>query len=158
MAHGGSQLTIQSADFDKIRKETGQETVDFLTRLWYILNDETRLRRQGDRINASRIRGGLVTDAPTTQQDDYDAGSGTLFVYFNGSTPFTLTGIRNGQAGRRLVIHNGGSATVTIADDSASSATTNRILTSTGGNKSLTTDKTITLNYLDSRWREDSPI
>lgn len=149
---------IQSADFDKIKKESGPETVDFLTRLWYILNDEIRLRRQGDRINEKRIRGGLTTDAPTSQQDDYDPGSDTLFVYFNGSTNFTLTGIRNGQAGRRLVIHNGGSATITIADDSASSAVTNRILTSTGANRSLTTDKTITLNYIDSRWREDSPL
>lgn len=147
-------LTVQSSDFDKIKKESGTETANFLRRLWFILNDEIKIRRREDRRRSDRILGAVKTDAPTTAQPAYDPGD-HLFLYFNGSTNWTLQGIRNGQEGRLLFLHNAGSATITIADDSGSASATNmRILTSTGANKSLTQDLAIVLQYLDSRWRE----
>lgn len=152
-----TNLVVESPDFDKIRKESGWATEDAVKRLWYVLNDEIRVRRISVRQATDKIDGVVITDAPSAQQDDYDAANATV-IYFNGTTSFTFTGLRNGTPGRVLFIHNGNTATITIGNAHAGSATTNRIVTSTGGDKSLTQDTTIILQYIDDRWREASLI
>jgi hypothetical protein len=57
-----------------------------------------------------------------------------------------------------VLLHNTGTATITIKNASASSDATNQILTVTGADKSLTTGKSLLLAYINSRWREQSFI
>lgn len=69
---------------------------------------------------------------------------------------FTITGIADGEAGRPLVIRNSTAQQMTIADQSASSASSNRIITGTGADLVLTgsTGQSVTLVYdaVSMRW------
>lgn len=148
-------LSVESPDFDKIRKEAGLETESAIKLLWFVLNQEIRDRRIGVRQAQEQRVGKVLQSAPTTQQNNFDA-KGAWVVEFTGSTNFTLTGIRNGVPGRFLVLHNTGSATITVADDSASSDAANRIISNDSANISLAANETLLLQYLSSRWREVS--
>lgn len=151
----GVNQTIESPDFDRIRKEGGRSVEDGIKLLWYTGNEEARLRRLSTKAVKDSFEKAVKTDAPASQQDNYDTGKVGV-VHFTGSTSFTLTGLRNGAEGIIVILFNSGSGTITIADESASSDATNRFQTSTGANKSLTTDKAVVFIYLSSRWREMS--
>lgn len=152
----GAQLTIESPDFDRIKKESGSATRDALVLLWRVANDEALQRRTGIRLAQDKEVGLVQYDAPTTQQDNYNAGDG-LYVVFTGSTAFPLTGIRNGVDGRRYDLHNLGTGTITIKYESASSDSANRFDTHTAADVTVATGKTFMVRYLNGRWRELSP-
>ncbi len=146
-------LTIESFDYDKIKKESGSTTADSIQTLWYVANNEARERRVGVRLAQERRRGKVVSAAPTTKQNNYDA-QGAFTLLFTGSTAFTLTGIRNGMEGDFLLLHNTGSGTITVAHNSTDSDTANRFVMQAGSDKSVAQNKSLLLVYLASRWRE----
>lgn len=146
-------LVIESPDFERIKKESGFATSDAMRLLWFALNNEIAERRTTTRDAKDVDEGRVKSDAPTTQQNDYDSGRVTT-VYFTGASAWTLTGLRNGLEGRRIELHNIGAGNVTLANNSASSQTTNRLLMSTGANKILVTDTSTIFTYLSGRWRE----
>lgn len=88
--------------------------------------------------------------------NDISVGYAT-YVRVSGPTgSFTITGIADGEAGRPLVIRNSTAQQMTIADQSASSASSNRIITGTGADLVLTgsTGQSVTLVYdaVSMRW------
>lgn len=150
-------LVIESPDFDEIEKKAGRATRDAVTLLWTVMNEEIRTRRKAVRTSKETLEVRILTSAPGSQQDNFDTDRATIW-YFTGSTNFTLTGIRNGSEGNIKFFHNTGTATITIANNSGSSDATNRLLTSTAANKSLTQDQSIAFMYINSRWREYKPL
>jgi len=86
--------------------------------------------------------------------NDVNFGS-TSLVRLTGASAQSITGIAGGTDGRVLTIINAGSQTATLANQSASSAAANRIITGTGANLTLASDASINLVYDSgaSRWR-----
>ena len=150
-------LVITSPDFDEIEKKAGAATRDAVNLLWSVLNKEISLRRQTVRDAKQTLEVKTLNAAPTSQQDNFNTDRATIY-YFTGSTNFNFTGIRNGIEGALVLLHNIGTATITIKNASGSSDAANQILTVTGADKSLTTSKSILLAYINSRWREQSFI
>ncbi len=146
-------LSVDAPDFDLIRKESGRATEDALRSLWYVLNDESRQRRLQARRSDGRIAGKIFTSAATANQNNFDTED-SLIVMFTGASAFNLTGLRNGVEGRVVFLLNVGAGTITVKHASASSDLLNRIRTQTGADVSLTTDKTVVLQYANSLWRE----
>ncbi len=77
----------------------------------------------------------------------------------NAGGAFTITGIGNSTDGRILNIYNATPSNMTIANQNASSAETNRIITCTGADIVLTGQSIASLIYSvkDSRWIVTSP-
>lgn len=146
-------LSIESPDFDKIRKESGYNTSDAIKLLWYALNNEIDLRRQTVKVASDTDSGKILTDSPSTSQNNYDTMSATT-VYFTGGTAFDLSGFRNPVEGRRVMVHNIGVGTVTLKHNSSSSDTPNRFILSSGADQSLTTNTSALFTYMNSLWRE----
>lgn len=150
----GTNLTITSPEFDKIKHGDKVATAEAIRLLWFVLNDEAKTRRIGVRTAVERSIRKTLTTAPTTNQNNFPT-EGAAVVYFTGSTSFNLTGIlSSGETGGKVVLHNEGSGTITIKHNSGSSDAPNRITTQSGGDVSLTTGKTVILHYLGSLWRE----
>ena len=148
-----TNLSIESPDFDEIRKRAGTATEDAIKLLWGVLNVEIETRRTSVRQAKEVDEGKVFTLAPTTNQHNLDTKRSTI-VLFNGSSAINLTGIVNGVEGQRLTLHNLGSATITIVHNSGSSFAANRIITDTAANKSLTAGSSMILLYLTDLWRE----
>jgi hypothetical protein len=147
--------TIESPDFLKIKDESGYATSDAVRLLWYVLNDEAATRRRSVRAAQERLEPAVKTAAPTANQDNYPT-DGASIIYFNGSTNVSISGIMAPEPGkaRILLIHVGGTGTITFLNASASSITENRIVTSTGADRARATNTSLMLAYLDSRWRD----
>lgn len=145
-------LTVESFDTARIRKESGPVTAQAIESIWKLLNEINGRLIRGVRRAQDLDLGKSASFAPTSQQDNFDA-DGLSVVYFTGSTNFTLTGLRNGEDGRRVMLHNGGTATITLAHENAGSNASNRLLIDGDGNANMYTDQTAEFVYLDSRWR-----
>lgn len=149
-----SNLSIQAPDFAGIRKEAGIATRDAAQTLWIALNELNRSARVGIRQALERRRGKVLSLAPSAQQDNFDA-QGAYLVEFTGADNFTLTGIRNGEVGDTITFHNRGSATITFAHASASSAAANRLSHQSAGDVTRGAGTTIIYHYLgNSLWNQ----
>lgn len=144
--------TVESFDTARIRRESGPVTSQAVDSIWKLLNEiNGRLIRSVRRAQNVDSPAAMAL-APTAQQDNLDA-DGVGVLLFTGSTNFTITGIRNGEDGRRVLLHNAGTATITLAHASASSDVTNRFHNEGAVNATLAQDQTITVVYLAGRWR-----
>lgn len=148
-------LSIESPDFDLIRKQSGYAVEDAIRLLWNVLNEEQRSRRLGVREAKEKIEGKVKTDPSTSNQDNYDS-EGAQTVYFTGGSALNVTGIRNGVEGRVIIFTTLGVGTITYKNNSASSDTANRIVTAGGADVAAATNKTFIVQYLNNRWREVS--
>lgn len=145
-------LTIESFDTARIRKEAGPVTSQAVDSLWKLLNEINGRLIRSVRRAQNLDSPAAVSLAPTAQQDDLDA-DGVGVLLFTGATNFTLTGIRNGEDGRRVLLHNGGSATITLAHNNAGSAAANRLSIDGGGNALMYPDQSALFVYLAGKWR-----
>lgn len=145
--------TIESPDFDRIKKESGSATRDAIQLLWYVANNEAAERRRGVRAAQEESLRKVKSDAPAAQQDNYDT-EGAPLVEFTGSTNFNLTGVRNGQTGMLRAFYNRGSATITVKYNSGSSDATNRFDMQGAADVSLTTGKTVVFRFFNAAWRQ----
>lgn len=145
-------LTVESFDTARIRHEAGPVTSQAVDSIWKLLNEiNGRLIRSVRR--AQNVDNPAATAlAPTSQQDNLNA-DGVGVLLFTGSTNFTITGIRNGVDGRRILLHNAGTATITLAHANAGSDTTNRFHNKGGTGVTIAQDQTVTVVYLAGRWR-----
>lgn len=144
-------MQIEAPDFGQIRKESGVATRDAVNLLWTTLNYEMSLRAQTVKFAQDTLQGKALTSAVTTSQNNFDTEN-ALTVTFTGASAFNITGIRNGIAGRVVLLHNLGVGTITLKNESASSDAANRITTVTAGDKTVTTGQTACLHYSASRW------
>lgn len=147
-------LSIESPDFLRIRKGDSKATENAVRLLWFVLNDELASRRRGVRAAKDLELLKVLTIAPTANQDNLDMqGSGVLLI--NTTSSVNITGFRGqGVEGERITIHNIGSGTITVPHESGSSEAENRVVTASGASKSVTTNKSLMLHYLNARWRE----
>lgn len=146
-------LVIEAPDFAEIEKKAGRASRDAINLLWSVLNQEIITRRKTVRDAKDTLETKISNAAPTVQQDNFNTERSTVY-FFTGAVNFTLTGIRNGVEGAILFIHNIGAATVTLANNSGASDAANRMILSTGANKSLLTDTSTCFLYINGRWRE----
>jgi hypothetical protein len=148
---GGIELEVP--DFDQVRLDAGHTTSMALRLLWSVVNAEIASRQQESRQVKDTLRGKIISTAPGAAVNDFDTERATI-VQFTGSSAQDVTGFRNGEDGRLFWLHNTGSGTYTIKHQNGGSVTTNRIVTQSGSDVSLTTGKTIGLLYTSDRWRE----
>lgn len=146
-------LVIESPDFDEIDSETGYATRNAVNLLWLALNNEILLRRKTVRDAKEVDEGKVFVIGPTATTNNLDIERSST-VKFNGTTNFSLTGIRNGIEGQRVVLFNINTASITLEHNDAGSDASNRIILDTGADKTLGQNAAIMLIYLDSRWRE----
>jgi len=150
----GEQLSIEAPEFDLIKKEAGPSTRDGMQLLWAVANEEARQRRRGVRLAQEVSKPKVLSLAPTVNQDNLDWDASGI-VLFTGTTSVNLTGLRNGESGVTVVLHNLGTGTITLKHESASSETANRLDTNADTDVTLSTGKTVILRYLSGRWRQE---
>lgn len=150
-----TNLTIESPNFDKIRKEAGQFTSDAVRLLWEALND-TRSTERRD-INLLTRAFTALSLSPVASVDNQDLGATSVFtvVSFLGGSAQNLTGFKAPETGQaRLVfVQVSGAGTITVKHN-ATSETANRIITSTGADVARATGSGMVLAYLASNWRQ----
>jgi len=103
----------------------------------------------------NEIVGTISTPAEiTSDQDDYDSG-GSEYLRLSTDATRTITGFSGGETGRNLWIINVGSNDLVLANQSASSSTSNRVITGHTTDITLDPDASAHLWFDDttSRWR-----
>lgn len=101
------------------------------------------------------INGEETTPAQiTANQNDYDPGDNT-FLRLNTDASRTITGFSQGETGKNLYVLNVGSNDLVLANQSASSAAANRIITGYGANLTIPSDGAARLWYdsTTTKWR-----
>jgi hypothetical protein len=152
-----SQLTIESPDFDRIRKESGRATEDAIRLLWLVANDEASDRRTGVREAIERWEKKYIILAPTVNQNNLDTQDAAI-LRFEGASAVNVTGLKARVEGTIVLVSVLGSATITLMHDSGSSEARNRILFQAAANKAVATNRDVFLKYASSRWREISVV
>ena len=147
-------LSIESPDFDRIRKGDNHAVEDAIKLLWYVANNEMKLRRQADRRIEDRLSPRILTKAPSGNENNVDTEGAGLIVY-TGSSAVNITGYRSPSVdGDILLILVTGSATITHMNQNASSDAVNRMVFEGAADLGVTTNKCLGLIYQNARWRE----
>lgn len=148
-----TNLTIESPNFEKISKESGQFTSDAISTLWAALNDTRAALRRDFRLTSEKIAPKIISLSPVASVNDLDSTGASTVSFIGGTQNFT--GIRAPETGeaRILFTHNSGAGTITVKN-AATSESANQFATSTGADYSMTTGKGIVFQYLASKWRE----
>ncbi len=147
-------LSIESPDFDRIKKGNPRAIEDAVRLLWLVLNDEIKQRRSGIRRNAERVSPKILSLAPSANQNNVDTDGAGLIV-FTGASAVNITGYRAPSVdGALLVVQVTGSATITHMNQNASSDATNRMIFQAAADKAVATNKSLILLYQNTRWRE----
>jgi hypothetical protein len=93
--------------------------------------------------------------SPTTivgNQNDYDPGASTRYLFIDASTPIDITGISGGVHGRVLTIVNMGSNAISLLNQSNSSTDVNRLITNDTVTIPLGLVDGATFVYRTNRW------
>lgn len=147
-------LSIESPNFELIRKGDNAATEDAIRLLWFVLNNEAKTRRTGDRKISDRLSPKVLTLAPSANQNNVDPGGAGLIVY-TGTTAVNITGYRApSEDGDILFVLVTGTATITHQNQHASSDAGNRMIFQGAADLGVTTNKAIVLIYQSARWRE----
>lgn len=146
-------LTIEQPDYDQVKKEAGRNTADAIELIWQVLNIESRARRQGITKAVDRFEPKGLYYAPVGALHNYDSQGATI-LRFDGAASVDLTGIRARVDNAIVIVMVIGVGTITLKHNSGSSEANNRILTQSGGDLAVTTNKGAILVYENLRWRE----
>lgn len=147
-------LSIESPDFDRIRNGDPRATEDAIRLLWFVANNNERLRRAGDRRNRERLNLKVLPLAPTGNLNNVDTEGAGLVVY-TGADARTITGYRApSDDGACLLILVTGAGTITHSHQSGSSDTPNRMVFTDAADEAVTTNRALFLAYQNARWRE----
>lgn len=148
-----NQFTVEAPDFERIRQETGTETQTAVTLLWRVANDEAESRRAGVRAATERIEPKALLLTPSVNQNDLDTKFSTV-LRFDGASSINLTGLQARPDPCIVILFVLGAGTITLKNESASSIARNRIVTASGGDVAITTNRSLMLMYTNTRWRE----
>lgn len=152
MAGSEGQLTVESPDFENIKRETGVNTMDAIHTLWLVANDEAKSRRQGVRQAIERQNPKEIIIDLAVSQNDYDTEFATV-LRSNGAASVNITGFLAKPEPTFIYLCVLGTGTITLKHNSASSEEVNRILSYTGADVAVAPNQAIRLVYLNSRWR-----
>jgi hypothetical protein len=147
-----NNLTVESFDFDQIGRKAGRATQDALYGMWLALNEIAKTGRQGLTIATSRAVWGVQRLSPTLNLDN-QKHEDVVWQRFEGATAINVTGFRAGLEGQLLIVLVLGVGTITLKHN-VTSALPNRILTQSGGDLAVITNKAALLGYHNQRWRE----
>lgn len=149
-----SNLSIESPNFDKVNKESGQFTSDAVSLLWQALNDtRATLRRNFDRAQ-ERLEPKALPVSAAASVDDLDT-QGASIVEFTGGSAQNFTGMRAPETGanRIMLVIVTGAGTITVKNN-VTSESANRIVTNTGADVTRATNTGMILVYLSGKWRQ----
>lgn len=150
-----NNLSVEAPDFDYIKREAGQHTMDGVRLLWEVANSEATDRRSGVRVAIERQEVKTLVSSPTVNQDNFNTDYSTT-LRFDGASAVNITGIKARVEGTRVRVLVLGTGTITLMHNNASSEATNRILLFAAADKAVATNKAVELEYQSSRWREIS--
>ena len=150
----GSNLTIESPNFEKITKEAGEWTSNGINTLWAALNDTRKSERMDFRRAKDILAPKVLTLSPNASTDNLDL-QGCSVVYFTGSTAQNFTGIKAPDTGesRVVIVYIGGSGTITLKH-SVTSETANQFDLSGAADQAKATRGAAIFAYLGSKWRQ----
>lgn len=152
-----NQQTVESPNFDKIRKESGRATEDGIRLLWMVANSEARDRRTGVRAAIERWEKKYVILAPTVNQNDLDTQD-TAIMRFDGASAVNVTGLKARVEGTIILVSVLGAGTITFMHNNVASEARNRILFQGAADMPVATNRDLFLKYLNTRWREISLV
>src|SRR5262252_3791699 len=92
-------LTVESPEFDRIKKESGPATRDAVQLLWFVANNESAERRRGVRAAQEEDIAKTLAGVPTADLHNFDT-QGSPVIVFTGTANVTMTGISNGVQGQ----------------------------------------------------------
>lgn len=147
-------LTIESPNFEKIEKESGQFTSDAIALLWAALNDTRATMRRAFRLASETLEPKVLTLAAGASVDNLDL-QGASIVSFTGGTAQNLTGFRAPETGKSRIVfvQVNGAGTIT-AKHALTSETANQLSNASGADVALATGAGIVYVYLEGKWRE----
>lgn len=148
-------LTVTAPDFDHIRHETGVHTEDGIRLLWEVANSEAKDRRTGVRLAIERQEVKTLISSPAVNQNNFNTDYSTT-LRFDGAAAVNITGIKARVEGTRVRVLVLGTGTITLMHNNAGSEANNRILLYAAVDKAVATNRTVELEYQNSRWREIS--
>lgn len=149
----GNQFTVEAPDFDRIKRETGVSTLEGITLLWRVANDEAESRRAGVRSATERMEPKALLLTPAVNQNDLDTQFSTV-LRFDGAASVNLTGLQARPDPTIVIIFVLGAGTITLKNQNVGSIDRNRIVTASGGDVAITTNRSVMLMYTNLRWRE----
>jgi hypothetical protein len=149
-----NNLTIESPNFDKIEKESGQFTSDAISLLWAALNDTRKSMRIGDRLATEMMRPKLKQVSAAASVDNLDL-EGCSVVEFIGASAQNFTGMRAPETGRTqiVVVYTSGTGTITHKHE-VTSESQNRLTLAGGADSAQATRGCVVYAYLSGGWRE----
>lgn len=121
----------------------------------YNVQDQVQLRLAlMQAINALSQTTTVTAPQITADQNDYSLKRGDR-IRLSSDAGRTITGLAGGAADRELWLVNVGSFDITLANESASSAANNRIVTSTGADIVMAANDVVHAWYdgISGRWR-----
>lgn len=147
-------LSIEAPDFDRVRKGDGHATEDAIRLLWFVLNAEIKDRRQNIRRVEERLSPKILSLAGAAANNFDTQGAG--LILYTGAGAASITGYRAREEGDIIFIHVTGAGTITFNHQDGASDAGNRFVFQAAANKAVATNRSLVLQYLDSRWREMS--
>ncbi len=145
--------TVSPPDFDRIRRGNFIEIADGMKTLWSVANTEARDRRLGVRAAIERIEPKYLVSEPAANQNNFNTDLSTI-LRFDGTVAVNVTGLQARVEGAIVIVMVIGSATITFKHNDGASEARNRILTFSGGDLAVVTNKSAMFAYLNTRWRE----
>lgn len=146
-------LSVESPDFDRIRKGDFHSIEDAIRLFWFVINDEIKKRRTGDRLAVERVRTKVLQLSPSGNQNNIDTQGAGVIVY-TGASSVNVTGYIPRADGEVLLILVTGAGTITHQNQNASSDAGNRMIFQGAADVGVTTNKALFLIYQNTRWRE----
>jgi len=147
-------LSIESPDFDRIRDGNYRAIEDAIRLLWFVANNNERVRRTQDRRISQRYSPKVLLKSLSGNENNVDTEESGLIVY-TGSSAVNITGYRAPSVdGAVLTVLVTGSATITHMNQNASSDAGNRMVFQGGADVGVATNRALVFAYRDSRWRE----
>lgn len=150
-----TQFTIESLDLENIERETGPHTRDGLNTLYLAANAEAQARRMGVRQAIERMNPKMIISSPAANQDNFDTEFATV-IRFDGAASVNVTGFQDRPEPTAIFLCVLGAGTITLKHQDAGSIARNRIVTNSGADLAIATNKMVMLMYLNTRWREMS--
>jgi hypothetical protein len=149
-----SNLTIESPNFERIKKEAGQFTSEGVALLWAALNDTRKFSRTGIRLAQEQVAPKVIQLSAAASVNDLDLEGGSV-VEFTGGSAQNFTGLRAPETGRsRFVIaYVSGAGTITVKH-AVTSQTGNQLYGIAGADKALSTGLAAGFIYLSGYWRQ----
>jgi hypothetical protein len=148
-----NNLSIESPNFDRINKESGQFTSDAISLLWTALNDTRATERRDFRRVSERLAPKVLQVAAAASVDNLDSEGASTILFTSGTQNFT--GIRTPETGEAaiVIVHNAGAGTITIKHN-VTSETQNRFIAASGADVALATNQAMIFQYLSGNWKE----